>query len=460
MSNFKIKHDKNKHIIQINTLDEKHKGMMNEFSNKKTTLPIKKKKLLLLKVHLEKIEQMDAQYYTTDDINKRSRLKTEIKDLEDEIDEIENDTSELDYYIKTGDIIMDYYQLAEQDDNMFYDEYPELRERKNVETDVFVKMDQLDMLNKKNMSNKKIVKQSNRRKKNIVPASTISIIDFLSGNNSISAENITENTESDTNNEEYIESANINEQPVKNKANLFSEYMVLVDSDYACEFKKHAYGKIRMCETCNIEKTLINSDGILVCQKCGEVERIIIDSEKPNYKEAITENKTGYPYKRSNHLNEWLSQFQAKESIDIPDGIYDMIIAELRKNRIYDMKKLALQQMKKILKSLRLTQYYGHATYIISKLSGISPPTINRETEDKIRLMFRQIQVSFEKNCPKGRTNFLSYSYVLHKFFQLLELDEFVKYFPLLKSREKLKIQDEIWEKICYDLNWEYYPSI
>jgi len=116
--------------------------------------------------------------------------------------------------------------------------------------------------------------------------------------------------------------------------------------------------------------------------------------------------------------------------------------------------------MKKILKKLQLTQYYEHTTYIISKLSGIPPPTISRETEEKIRLMFRQIQPSFEKHCPKDRTNFLSYSYVLHKLFQLLELDDFVKYFPLLKSREKLKHQDKIWEKICDDLNWDYYPSI
>lgn len=116
--------------------------------------------------------------------------------------------------------------------------------------------------------------------------------------------------------------------------------------------------------------------------------------------------------------------------------------------------------MKKVLKKLGLHQYYEHTTYIISKLSKIPPPTISRETEDKIRLMFRQIQPSFEKYCPKNRTNFLSYSYVLHKIFELLELDDFIKYFPLLKSRDKLKQQDKIWEMICNDLSWDFYPSI
>ena len=63
-------------------------------------------------------------------------------------------------------------------------------------------------------------------------------------------------------------------------------------------------------------------------------------------------------------------------------------------------------------------------------------------------------------NCPTNRKNFLSYSYVLHKFCELLEYDHLLEYFSLLKSREKLHAQDLIWEKICNDLNWEFIPSL
>ena len=64
------------------------------------------------------------------------------------------------------------------------------------------------------------------------------------------------------------------------------------------------------------------------------------------------------------------------------------------------------------------------------------------------------------EHCPSDRKNFLSYSYVLHKFCELLELDELLSYFPLLKSREKLQQQDNIWEKICSSLKWQYIASI
>ena len=133
---------------------------------------------------------------------------------------------------------------------------------------------------------------------------------------------------------------------------------------------------------------------------------------------------------------------------------------ELKKQRIKYIDYTKIDRVKKVLKKLKLNEYYEHIAYIISKITGNHAPSINREIEEILKKMFDKIQEPFEKHCPKDRINFLSYSYVLHKFFQLLELDEYVKCFPLLKSRQKLRIQDEIWKKICCDCGWEFYPSV
>ena len=74
--------------------------------------------------------------------------------------------------------------------------------------------------------------------------------------------------------------------------------------------------------------------------------------------------------------------------------------------------------------------------------------------------MFNDIQIPFAKYCPTERRNFLSYSYILYKFFELLELDEYLRCFQLLKSRTKLHRQDEIWKNICKDLNWQFIKSL
>jgi len=79
----------------------------------------------------------------------------------------------------------------------------------------------------------------------------------------------------------------------------------------------------------------------------------------------------------------------------------------------------------------------------------------------KVEFVFQELEnLPADISCPEERKNFLSYSYVLHKFCQLLELDDLLVYFPLLKSREKLQQQDRIWEKICGSLRWQYIPSI
>jgi len=124
------------------------------------------------------------------------------------------------------------------------------------------------------------------------------------------------------------------------------------------------------------------------------------------------------------------------------------------------MSKLTPKKLRDILKKLDKNKYYEHVPHIINRLNGLSPPTISRETEEELRRMFKEIEETFIKYCPKNRKNFLSYSYVLHKFFQLLELDEFLACFELLKSREKLHQQDVIWKKICEELRWEFIPSV
>jgi hypothetical protein len=74
--------------------------------------------------------------------------------------------------------------------------------------------------------------------------------------------------------------------------------------------------------------------------------------------------------------------------------------------------------------------------------------------------MFKEIQGPFMEVCPNDRKNLLNYSYVLHKFFELLELDEFKKHFVLLKNREKLYQTEMVWKKICEKLGWKFIRSI
>lgn len=217
-----------------------------------------------------------------------------------------------------------------------------------------------------------------------------------------------------------------------------------------------SYGE---CPECDKEMIFSANEAIFTCTDCGYQQFILVDSDKPSYKDPPRE-VSYYAYKRINHFNEWLAQFQAKESTEIPQEVYEAICAELKKERILDYRTLARQKVREILKKLKFNKYYEHVPHIINRLNGQNAPVMSREIEEKLRYMFKEIQPSFQKNCPKDRSNFLSYSYVLYKFCELLDLDEYLPSFPLLKNRDKLYIQDKIWEKICEDLSWQFIRSV
>jgi hypothetical protein len=196
-----------------------------------------------------------------------------------------------------------------------------------------------------------------------------------------------------------------------------------------------------------------------ICTKCGATE-VILGEELGFKEEQEIEKNVVYSYKRENHFNEWISQFQAKESTSVPPEVLEQLRAEFKKQKIKDLSEITHEKVKGLLKKLDKSKYYEHVPYIATILNGIQPPTMPQALEDRLRLMFHKIEAPFEKHKPASRKNFLSYSYVLYKFCELLGEDDYLPCFPLLKSKEKLYLQDRIWEAICKELHWEFWRTV
>ena len=240
--------------------------------------------------------------------------------------------------------------------------------------------------------------------------------------------------------------------------NIIGNYMMNIDDKFIVDGQQNIVSsdKCKLCSSTMIY-ALLNSE--LICKKCGYTEPIIINSDKTSYKDPPRE-ASYFAYKRINHFNEWLAQFQAKETTEISDDVYSNIYKEIQKNINLDITNITSKQVREILKKLEYNKYYEHIPNIINVLNGKKAPSLSRKEEEHLRSLFKDIQLPFSNNCPSDRKNFLSYSYVLHKFCELLEYDYLLPQFPLLKSREKLLQQDKIWKLICKDLQWQYIPSI
>ena len=252
---------------------------------------------------------------------------------------------------------------------------------------------------------------------------------------------------------------NVKETVGLKRKDIFTDYLIKVEDKNL----SRPYERVSdECDTCAYSNIIyFHNTSDLVCDGCGRIVECLISQELTYKEEQETSEKViNYSYKRENHFNEWLSQFQAQEMTNIPPEVIEQLRSELKKMKIKNLEDITHAKIRALLKKLRLNKYYEHVQYITNILNGIKPPNMPQELEEYLRIMFKDIQRPFDDNCPAERKNFLSYSYVLYKFCELLGEDDYLQYFPLLKSKEKLYQQDVIWKKICHDLKWECIPTV
>jgi hypothetical protein len=216
-----------------------------------------------------------------------------------------------------------------------------------------------------------------------------------------------------------------------------------------------------VCESCRKGEMIPqDEEGILICnnKECAKFVTYIVDNNKPTNKEPP--NEVSYTaYIRLNHFKEILSQFQAKETTQIPEEVISAIRARIKKERIEDMSQITYDKMRDILRKLGLNKYFEHIQYINS-LFGIKPPIMNEELHETLCVLFIEIQKPWAMHCPANRTNFFNYTYTLYQLCVLLDQTQYLPYIPLLKDLEKQRAQDQIWQLVCNTLGWLYIPSI
>jgi len=422
---------KNKKIIQCDsriTLDAKHNEIIKNFKEEQKNL---KKYYLELKSEeekLDKIQQNDSVALNPEDLTSIFSIQNNIDELKKKIKNIELQSKETDYFIKTGNILYEYYNemddVAKQDDDLPPPKKKEKKDKKKVAVGenepkigaffgIPVKLEEPE----ENNEGKRVLKMN----------------DFVQMGTNI------------------------------DRASKLDAYLSKIDKSYGIRGKLHT--KIDFCKKCKVtynkdyELIVNHIEGFMSCLKCGHMEYVIIESDKPNYKDPPPE-ATYFAYKRTNHLNEILNQIQAKESTDIPDEVLDAVREEIRKERIKDLTELANKKIRYYLRKLNLNKYYEHIAHIINRLNGLPPPIITKDIEDKIRIMFSAVNSAWGEIPKKPKKNFLNYNYVLYKFVELLDRDEYKVLFPLLKSRDKIVSHDVVWKEICEKLGWEFLRTI
>jgi DNA-directed RNA polymerase subunit RPC12/RpoP len=391
---FKIRPSKRSNPEARTTLDSVHQHYLSKAKDVH-------EQIMILK---DLYSNLQTQYNTTEDDIEHFRLEQEMKEVKGKMDAIDQSGGVFNYYLQNGELLFQYYDIQD-------------RIHRGADNVVLV---------------------GDRAR----PGSVFEAL---------------ENASKDDLENQAVHTREHGGDTLR-RDQLLDIYLQRMDPNYNRVNMNNVNDSSFVCDACGEDMKISINDATVSCPHCGFHKLILMDSDKPSYKDPPRE-VSYYAYKRINHFNEWLAQFQAKETTEIPEEVFDNIQAQLKKERIH-ASSLNRSKIREILKKLKYNSFYEHVPHILSRLNGHTAPIMDREMEEKLRYLFKEIQPSFQKHCPAERSNFLSYSYVLYKLCELLELDDFLHCFPLLKNRDKLYAQDKIWEKICKDLQWEFIRSI
>jgi len=400
------------------TLDAKHNEFVHSLRKKHDELQVFEHEITSLrlridakKIMISKMEEDTLAYQRAWD--ELLIMQDRVRETANFIVKLQTYEEELDYYGNTAPILFQYYNLLEkQEDHATAPLPPHLL---------------------KNHSKK------------CAPLPLRSILDAFKGGSGPVLDNL-----------DGVGEDGVDPEPIIDKGHLVDQYLSYIDPDHVRALPDEKY--LGECIDCKIPMMCLHQDGIMVCSKCGYQEILLVEQNKPLYRQSVKET-SHFSYKRINHFNEMIAQIQGKESTDIPDEIVAKILNEIKKEKL-DATKITHAKMRELLKKIKVNKYYEHIPYILTRICGQKAPYFPPELEEKLRSMFREIQAPFLMFCPAQRKNFLSYNYVLYKLFQILNKTEYLSSFSLLKSKEKLIAMEKIWEKIVNYLNWPFYPAV
>lgn len=266
MSLFRLKNKKQYTGDSKITLDAKHSEMMKHFENLRKSLPIKYKELEKLESQYNKLIDISNKDLSNDQLNKKFELADSISNLKKQIERIEYNEDEYDYFLNAGPLLYKYYD--------------------NIES----------------------IANDTKSKNNIM--------NFFNNN--------------DNNNPKAITDYVTTTESFK-RGKIRDEFFKIVDPNYIGELK---YDKdFDVCAFCGEEKILMQSEGTMECQSCGLVDYVVVDCDKPSYKDPPPE-VTYFSYKRRNHLREWNWYFITIFSHKIFIFLFTNIIIFLNSSKI------------------------------------------------------------------------------------------------------------------------------
>lgn len=274
------------------TIDAKHSEMINYFKCQQESIPSLKdelKKLISEYNNKDNSRKNDIEY-----IIYRDNLREKINEIKSKINTIINNDEINKYYLNVGTLLHSYYENIENSKNIE-------NNSENFEENLLNYTDMMDEELEDDEEDDLPIIDTNKKENNK------SVLNFFNAreteNNSEEITNKNDNVYTSMKISDFVK-----EESTFKKKYILDEYLQKIDPNYISKIKIDL--NIFKCPNCKEEMTLYPSDGIQICENCGIQQNILIESDKPSFKDPPME-VCYFSYKRINHYNEllWTTNF-------------------------------------------------------------------------------------------------------------------------------------------------------
>jgi hypothetical protein len=296
------------------TIDAKHSEMVQYFRNQQDSIPKLKdelKKLILEYNNKDHNRKNDIDY-----IINRDNIKEKINELKNKINSILNNEDLNKYYLDVGTLLHSYYENIEISKNVDNSSenfeqnllnYDDIMSDSDNENDFEYSLEDNISLSEKKNNYKSVLNFFNSRENKTMDEKE---------EDNIVIENKNDNTYTSMKISDFVK-----EESTFKKKDVLDEYLQKIDPNYVSRIKIDT--NIYKCSQCNLEMIMYPSDGIQICENCGNQQNIFIESDKPSFKDPPIE-VCYFSYKRINHYNE--STMNDKNTYKRMCEIYNILI--------------------------------------------------------------------------------------------------------------------------------------
>jgi len=246
-----------------------------------------------------------------------------------------------------------------------------------------------------------------------------------------------------------------------------------------------------VCDLCgDINVTEIYADGNFVCQACGYVSSMPVYVDcKILHDGTIATVLMHSSYKRIHYCNERIHQWlcrdhwmlppseltllrhmlmqQANTPLAISNGDPGnaetaMVVATPMAPPTHvssgGLPFISKNKIRIALRAIGKPHLVERWVTILCQLSKTGPPCPDSYMVQTMRELFCYIEIAFNIHKPHDRKSMIHYNFVFVRILQFLGQTQYYRFFPLLKSRAKVRSIDAVWHKIADCLGWKYLP--